>query len=168
MGGAELGGMNGTAMLPGVGTVVGIILGGVLGGSAGSIIGNLLGSFTGEKIGALIVKYIKCDDRAVKAITDLDHGDQIVLYCKLPHPRHHAIVMRHDGKSKVCVIHNTYQHGVVEEWVEFVLPVYKVVYNKQAKVEDTERKARSKIGGKNEYNLLTYNCKHFAEWCKKI
>ena len=137
---------------------------GVLGGASG----KLAGSWLGPKIGRAITRFIKTDDKAVNEITELQTGDHIVLYSHFAHPRHHCIVLWHDGVSKVNVIHNTYRDGVRQEWIDFVLPVYKVIYDERDCHSDNDVLARavSKLG-ESSYDLITYNCKHFAAWCKK-
>ncbi len=75
-----------------------------------------------------------------------------------------------DGKGgEILVIRNTHQHGVVEEWVMFEHPVYRVEYNKgeSMQAEQVIATARSKIG-QNRYNLARYNCKTFARECKTL
>lgn len=137
---------------------------GIIGGTTGKIFGSWLGPY----IGGAITKFIKTDDKAVKDITKLQTGDHIVLYRHFAHPRHHCIVLCHDGISKVNVIHNTFHDGVKQEWIDFVDPVYKVIYDEKDCHSDDEVLARavSKLG-ESSYDLITYNCKHFAAWCKK-
>lgn len=158
----------GTAVGAAIGTPVGVFVGGIIGGIIGGVLGHAGGTFLGHIIGGGIVSWIKHDDRAVKSITDLKEGDQIVFYCWALHPRCHAIVVGHDARRNVKVIRSTYERGVVEEWVEYKDPVYRVTYmvHEIVPVAETMRRARSKIGRPNDYNLLTNNCKHFAEWCK--
>ena len=143
--------------------------GGIFVGIIGGTFGKLVGSWLGAKIGRAITRFIKTDDKAVKNITELKTGDHIVWYKHFAHPRHHCIVLRHDGISKVSVIHNTHCDGVKQEWIDFVDPVYKVIYEEEEDCHsDNEVVARavSKLGERS-YNLITYNCKHFAAWCKK-
>lgn len=141
---------------------------GIFVGIIGGTCGKLAGSWLGTRIGRAITRFIKTDDKAVKDITELQTGDHIVLYSHFAHPRHHCIVLWHDEISKVNVIHNRYYHGVREEWIDFVDPVYKVIYKEGDCHSDNEVLARavSKLG-ESIYDLLTYNCKHFAVWCKK-
>ena len=131
-------------------------------------VGKLVGSWLGPRIGRAITRFTNTDDRAVKKITELKTGDHIVLHRHFAHPRHHCIVLWHDEISKVNVIHNTHCDGVKQEWIDFVKPVYKVIYEEEDCHSDNEVAARavSKLGERS-YNLMTYNCKHFAVWCKK-
>ena len=137
---------------------------GIIGGTCGKLVGSWLGPY----IGRAITRFIKTDDKAVKDITKLQTGDHIVLYRHFAHPRHHCIVLWHDGISKVNVIHNTFHDGVKQEWIDFVDPVYKVIYDEKDCHSANEVLARavSKLG-ESSYDLITYNCKHFAAWCKK-
>lgn len=141
---------------------------GIFVGIIGGTCGKLVGSWLGPHIGRAITRFIKTDDKAVTDITELQTGDHIVLYRHFAHPRHHCIVLWHDERSKVNVIHNRYHHGVRQEWIDFVDPVYKVIYKEEDCHSDNEVLARavSKLG-ESIYDLLTYNCKHFAVWCKK-
>lgn len=141
---------------------------GIFVGIIGGMCGKLVGSWLGPKIGRAITKFIKTDDKAVKDITKLQTGDHIVSYRHFAHPRHHCIVLWHDGISKVNVIHNTFHDGVKQEWIDFVDPVYKVIYDEKDCHSANEVLARavSKLG-ESSYDLITYNCKHFAAWCKK-
>ena len=142
---------------------------GIFVGIIGGTFGKLFGSWLGPYIGRAITRFIKTDDKAVQKITELQTGDHIVLYRHFAHPRHHCIVLWHDGISKVNIIHNTHCDGVRQEWIDFVHPVYKVIYDEENDCHsDNEVLARavSKLG-EHSYNLITYNCKHFAIWCKK-
>lgn len=153
---AALGGL-----VPGVtGIFVGIICG---------VVGKIVGSLIGPYVGRAITKIIKPNDRAVTSIEDLHLGDHIVFYCTIAHPRHHCIVLWHEEKeNKVNVIHNTYKFGVTQEFIKYVPPFYKVTYQEKEcqPPEEVCSRALSKLGT-NDYNIITYNCKHFAEWCKK-
>ena len=149
--------------------------GGLVAGSAGIFVGifggtcgTLVGAGLGPYIGRAITRFIKTDDKAVKGITELQTGDHIVSYRHFAHPRHHCIVLRHDGISKVNVIHNTFHVGVKREWIDFVDPVYKVIYDEKDchSADEVLARAVSKLG-ESSYDLITYNCKHFAAWCKK-
>jgi hypothetical protein len=145
--------------------------GGVFVGTICSNVGKILGSWIGPHIGRAITSLVKINDRAVTSIEELHTGDQLVFSGNIVHPRHHCIVLWHDEeKNRVNVIHNTHKYGVTREWIDFVPPFYKVIYQKQEECRTPEQvceRAISKLGV-NNYNLVTYNCKHFAEWCKKI
>ncbi len=160
-----------TFKLPGLEMAIGGFIGWFVGDSVSSIAVQSAGSFIGPPIGRALARAIGTDDRDVR-IVDLNPGDQIVVYGKLLHPRHHAIVVSCDQESKkVKVIHSTYEKGVVEEQVDFRDPVYRVIYNEQDcfPPEKVIARARSQIvRGVNEYSLVLNNCKHFAEWCKLI
>ena len=174
--GEFLGGAAGAALgsvIPVVGTIagaaVGVFLGSVIGGVLGSLAGKIFGSVIGPYVGKAIVYFIKRDDRAVATIDDLGIGDQVVFYRWLLHPRHHVIVSDKDSvHNKLRIIHSTHKRGVVEEWVDFVEPVYKVIYPNDEcyPTNDVIGRARSKLGYK-EYSLITNNCKDFARWCKE-
>ena len=157
-------------LVSGLAAAGGLVAGpaGIFVGIIGGMCGKLVGSWLGPKIGRAITKFIKTDDKAVKDITKLQTGDHIVLYRHFAHPRHHCIVLWHDGISKVNVIHNTFHDGVKQEWIDFVDPVYKVIYDEKDCHSANEVLARavSKLG-ESSYDLITYNCKHFAAWCKK-
>ena len=171
IGGGYAGGMLGTLICPGVGTAIGeeigAFIGGVVLGSLGKLLGHAIGKYSSNLIGGAIVKVIKRDNVAVKKMNDLKRGDQVVLYVRLSHPRCHVLVLEHDGASKIKVIRSTYGRGVVEEWITFIKPIYKVVYqdNECRSVEESICKARLEIGKRN-YNLFSNNCKHFASKCK--
>ena len=157
-------------LVSGLAAAGGLVAGpaGIFVGIIGGMCGKLVGSWLGPKIGRAITKFIKTDDKAVKDITKLQTGDHIVSYRHFAHPRHHCIVLWHDGISKVNVIHNTFHDGVKQEWIDFVDPVYKVIYDEKDCHSANEVLARavSKLG-ESSYDLITYNCKHFATWCKK-
>ena len=157
-------------LVSGLAAAGGLVAGpaGIFVGIIGGMCGKLVGSWLGPKIGRAITKFIKTDDKAVKDITKLQTGDHIVSYRHFAHPRHHCIVLWHDGISKVNVIHNTFHDGVKQEWIDFVDPVYKVIYDEKDCHSANEVLARavSKLG-ESSYDLITYNCKHFAAWCKK-
>ena len=142
--------------------------GGLFVGIIGGTVGKLAGKWIGPRVGRVLTSIIRPNDRAVKSIEDLHLGDQIVFYGTILHPRHHCIVLWHDEeKNEVNVIHNTYEFGVRQEFVKFVPPFYKVSYQEDCyPPEKVCERAISKLGI-NDYNILTYNCKHFAEWCKK-
>ena len=169
--GQNFGGCVGNLVAPGVGTCVCAFIGSIICGAAAGTVGKYLGSIGGNIIGTRIVSLIKTEDRAVKKITDLKPGDHIVLYQWSLHPRCHMIVKRHDFINKIRVIRSTYKRGIVEEWVDFVMPVYLVQHRKEdcyspdEVIQRAETKQRQ-LSNKNEYDLLMNNCKHFAYWCK--
>lgn len=161
--GPELIGIAVGAPLGPAGIIVGGIIGGVVGGVVGKVVGTALGSF----IGKVISSSFKADDRAVTDISELESGDHIVVYSWLLHPRCHAIVVEHDGINKIKVIRNRYSVGVVEEWIPFSKPLFRVEY-KQGTCKDAANvveTARSMIG-ERKYSLALYNCKSFARQCK--
>ncbi|XP_071798092.1 uncharacterized protein [Asterias amurensis] len=168
-GGAALGAAAVTFTIPGIGTAIGGFIGSIVGGAVGSLVGRAFGSFIGAPIGHCLARQIGTDDSAVR-IEELLPGDQIVSYGNLLHPRHHAIVVsRSRDQSKVRVVHSTYGKGVVEEEVDFIEPVYKVIYREQNcfPPEKVIERARSKIvDDAYTYSLVWNNCKHFAQWCK--
>ena len=174
--GEFLGGAAGAALgsvIPVVGTVagatVGVFIGSIIGGVVGALGGKILGSLIGPFVGKAIVHFIKRDDRAVESVEHLTEGDHVVFYRWLLHPRHHAIVVETDSvRNKIRIVHNTRRCGIVEEWVNFVHPVYKVIYNgDECHISnDVIARARSKLGD-NNYSLITNNCKDFARWCKE-
>ena len=152
------------------GAAIGVFVGSVIGGVFGSLAGKIFGSVIGPYVGKAIVYFIKRDDRAVATVDDLDIGDHVVFYRWLLHPRHHAIVSAKDSvHNKLRIIHSTHKRGVVEEWVDFVQPVYKVIYpyDECYPTNDVIGVARSQLGYK-EYSLITNNCKDFARWCKEM
>ncbi|XP_060070794.1 uncharacterized protein LOC132550717 [Ylistrum balloti] len=148
-----------------VGIIIGGVLGGVLGGEALKLIGTYLGCFVGKAISASF----KSDDRTVTNILDLQYGDHIVVFDWILHPRCHAIVVEHNGSDNIKVIRNKYKAGIVEEWIPFSTPLFKVEYlNGTCKEpEKVVKMARSKLG-QSRYCLATYNCKTFARQCKLI
>ncbi|XP_060070953.1 uncharacterized protein LOC132550877 [Ylistrum balloti] len=146
---------------------VGIFVGGVIGGIVGGVVGKYIGTALGSVIGKAISSSFKTDDRAVTNICDLKCGDHIVLYRGILHPRCHAIVVEQNGIDKIKVIRNKYKAGVVEEWVSFSKPLFRINY-KQGVSKDPEevvKMARSKLG-EYRYCLPVYNCKTFARQCK--
>ncbi|KAH3867275.1 hypothetical protein DPMN_030401 [Dreissena polymorpha] len=171
--GSELGGLVGAVVgsaFPGVGTAVGVFIGSVLGGLLGSIAGRAFGSAVGPFVGKLITTVIKTDDKALKNIKEIEPGDHIVLCRWFLHPRCHAIVVDIDADStnpKIRVIRNKYEKGVVEEWVAFRDPTYKVTYREYETYHPdlVIERARSKLG-QNNYSIVLNNCKDFAKWCK--
>ena len=84
------------------------------------------------------------------------------------HPRCHGIVVEHDGKNSIKVIRNKYKKGVVEEWIEFTQPLYKVAYD-EGECKDAQKVilyARLKQYEGHRYSLAKYNCKTFARECE--
>ena len=147
-------------------------------GPIGSAIGYTAGKFIGPRLGDLIghgISQTFRDDRAITHICDLESGDHVVLNCGdcLPdfrhlHPRCHAIVVKHNGSNRIKVIRNVRNRGVVEEWIHFTQPLFKVLYE-QEECEDSEeviRYARQKQSEDYRYFLPVYNCKTFAKECK--
>ncbi|XP_060078467.1 uncharacterized protein LOC132557956 [Ylistrum balloti] len=139
-------------------------VGGIIGASLGKIGGTLLGSL----IGRAIVKCFKTDDKAVDKITDLMPGDHVVLTKWALHPRCHGILVEHDGQSQIRIIRNKCKHGVVDEWVPFEKPLYLVMHKKKKCFpnETVLKRARGQLGARR-YNIVTHNCKTFANWCKR-
>ncbi|KAH3877339.1 hypothetical protein DPMN_001202 [Dreissena polymorpha] len=170
--GGTIGGVIGSAMPvigTAVGAAVGVFIGSIIGGALGAISGRAFGSLLGPFVGKAITSLIKRDDKAVRVISDIFPGDQIIFCPWFLHPRCHAIVVKiNKDENTVKVIRSSYAKGVVEEWRDFCEPIYKVMYN-ESDTYDPEvsiSRARSKLG-QNEYSLLTNNCKHFACWCKE-
>lgn len=154
-----------------VGTIgSGVFVTSILGGKLGNLLGKLSSqAISANVISKAIVSLVKYDDKAVKYINDLKRGDQIVTYGYWLHPRCHAIVVEVNPlRLQMNVVRLLYSSGFVEEWIDFVKPVYKVIYPDGTSREPDEviKRARSKIGTKNTYSIITYNCKHFACWCK--
>ena len=166
--GEFLGGAAGAALDSTI-LIVGRIVGPVIDAFVISV-GQIVGSGFGHRVGKAIVYFIKRDDRAVATVDDLDIGDQVVFYGWQLHPRHHAIVSDKDCvHNKLRIIHNTFEEGVVEEWVDFVEPLYKVIYlnGESYPSNDVTDRARSKLGCES-YSLITNNCKDFVRWCKEM
>ena len=159
----------GTLICPGIGTAIGAMVFGVIGGVIGGVVGAGIGNSFGNIAGGAIAALIKYDDVSVKDIKHLRLGDHVVLCSHLFHPRCHALFICHDGRSKICVVRSTHERGVVEEWLDFVRPLYKVTYKDGECIapEETIRIACLHIGKKNRYNILSNNCKHFALRCKE-
>ena len=165
--GACIGGLifpNGKGNNP-IATFVGSIVGGKVGYLHGHSLGNIIGNFAAS---TLVHRIIQNDDTAVNDINELHGGDHVVLYAGLHHPRCHGIVIDHNSISHIKVVRSTYSQGVVEEEVKFVAPLYRVIYKEgeSREVDETIMRAMSKLDT-NEYNLITFNCKHFAQWCKR-
>ncbi|XP_072022915.1 uncharacterized protein [Amphiura filiformis] len=144
-----------------VGAVVGGIVGGLIGGIAGGAVGRAIGTWGGSVTGKMM------------KISELKPGDHIVLKGWFFHPRCHAIVVDYkaddETEGKLLVIRNTHERGVVEEWLTFEQPLFRVEYKKGACLDPEQviENARSKLGH-TRYNLATYNCKTFARECKTI
>ncbi|PIK36364.1 hypothetical protein BSL78_26808 [Apostichopus japonicus] len=127
-----------------------------------------VGSQLGRVFGQVIHMSVKRGDEEVQ-LSEINEGDQVVLPGHLSHPRCHAIVVTVNTKTnKLKLIRNMYSRGVVEEWVEVSPPILRVSYGGAPMLppEEVLQRARSKLG-ENRYNILTYNCKHFASWCKR-
>ena len=164
--GKEIGGTICTLSREGLGVEVGIYIGSILSGDPMGVPDRICGTALGRTFGKMITLTVKHDDRLIK-FSDLKRGDQIVMCAWFFHPRCHAIVLELNKKKRAMrAIRNTHMKGVIEEWLDFVPPVYQVSYNENDRrsVGDTIERARSKLG-ENTYNLLTNNCKHFACWC---
>ncbi|KAJ8032738.1 hypothetical protein HOLleu_22767 [Holothuria leucospilota] len=160
------GGAIGSFIAPGSGTGIGIIMGSIIGGVVMGVPGKLIGTMLGRNVGRIISATIKYDDKLVR-FKDVKRGDQIVMYGWFLHPRCHAIVTTVDKTNrKIKVIRNTYEKGVIEQWLDFIPPVYRVCYDEHERnsAERAVQIAQSKIG-ENKYNILYYNCKHFAYLC---
>ncbi len=70
---------------------------------------------------------------------------------------------------RLHVIHRRHRHrGVRQEWLDVELPVYRVLWSEEERrpAQEVIQRARARVGEKG-YNLLTKNCKHFAEECIK-
>ncbi|KAJ8030220.1 hypothetical protein HOLleu_26564 [Holothuria leucospilota] len=116
-------------------------------------------------------------DKEVLKIEDLKPGDQIVFTCWTLHPRYHAIVTEINKKeNEVRVVRFTYFSGVVEEWLPFQRPIYKVVSNCLRGYEvsndvyqpdEVVKRARSMKGtNRLRYSSWSNDCKDFTRWCK--
>ncbi|XP_072020601.1 uncharacterized protein [Amphiura filiformis] len=126
-----------------VGAIVGGIVGGLIGGITGNAVGRAIGTWGGSVAGKMIARRFS-DDRSVMKVSDLKPGDHIVLNGWFFHPRCHAIVVDykeaddddgdHDNaqetEGKLLVIRNTHEHGVIEEWMKFEQPLFRVEYKK--------------------------------------
>ena len=155
----------------GLGGAGGLLTGflGLFIGIIGAFVGKLVGAWLGPRIGKALTSGM-FDDRAVETIDALHEGDHIVFYGNPFHPRHHCIVLWHDEENdKVNVIHSTYEFGVKQEWIKYKPPFYKVIYKDGQCLPPHQvlERATSKLGS-NDYNLFTYNCKDFAQWCKGV
>ncbi|XP_038050854.1 uncharacterized protein LOC119724006 [Patiria miniata] len=173
IGGSVAGSFGGMAIgmliCPGIGTVAGFLIGGIVGGVVGGIFAGAVITPLGPWIARKFASCIGRDDRAVE-IGDLQRGDHVVFYGFSLHPRHHAIVVDCDPvKGKVRVVHHTYKNGVVEEVLDFIPPVYRLLYdNDCAAPDEVIERARSKIGDETcKYSLAFNNCKTFARCCKE-
>ena len=161
-------GLSGAGLtVPGIcagslGIFVGWIIGGVICGVLRKVIGTWLGNVTGN----VIATYLR-DDRAITNIGDLKRADHIVFTGWCLHPRCHAIVVKHNENDEIEVIRNTYEKGVVCEWMAFQQPMYRVEYDTDECCDpDTVIKnAKARIGNQ-QYSLGLYNCKTFARECK--
>lgn len=142
------------------------LLAGACGGAVGMTVGKVGGTMLGCCLGKAITRCFKSDDKAVDKITDLVPGDHVVLTRWALHPRCHGILIEHDGYTKMRLIRNKYKYGVVDEWVSFEKPLYRVTHMKSYSNEEALRRAKSQIGA-TRYNIATHNCKTFANWCKR-
>ncbi|KAJ8019173.1 hypothetical protein HOLleu_42437 [Holothuria leucospilota] len=118
------------------------------------------------------------EDEEVSSVEMLETGDHIVLSTWMLHPRCHAIIVEKDSADdRMKVIRFTYSNGVVEEWLPFEPPVYKVrqyytgddkiALGDHFKANEVVRRAKSKVGNKElVYSISDNNCKTFARWCK--
>ena len=156
---------DGTFMNEQIGIFIGSIVGGMVGSLPERTLGNTIGKFLGN---VLTHKFITYDDSAVNDINQLDLGDHVVFHPGLHHPRCHGIVTGHNSVSHMMLLRSTYLQGVIEEEVKFGAPLYRIIYKEgeSREIHETIMRGRSKLGT-NEYNLITFNCKHFAQWCKK-
>ncbi|XP_072019149.1 uncharacterized protein [Amphiura filiformis] len=157
-----IGSLAGTPFGP-LGLLVCGVASGIICGAIGKVIGTWLGNVAG-KIGALPFK----DDKAVTSIEEISAGDHIIIYGWCLHPRCHAICIEHDGnRQEVKVIRNTYEKGVVQEWVPFKQVMFKVIYSEGSCLDANKviQNALSKLG-EHKYNIMMYNCKSFAQECK--
>lgn len=145
-----------------IGIFIGGIVGGIIFGALGKALGTALGSLVGNQISSFFM-----NDQAVRTIDDLHPADHIVLYGSILHSRCHAIVVEHDGVCNIKVVRNLYMNGVVQEWIPFSQPLYKVCYGRGTCYHPARvlAKAMSRLG-EHIYNLVTYNCKTFAIECK--
>ena len=100
---------------------------------------------------------------SAERITSLDQlkpGDHIMVNEGLYY--HHMIVVNVVSNNTIRVIHNSKEAGRVEVKVvdytreDIILLVYSSPYSRQEIIE----RARKRIG--KGYNLLSYNCEHFA------
>ena len=161
----------GTAIGAAAGTCIGVVIGTIAGGVVGGMLGNALGrGLLGPAIGKAISATIKCDDRRVKRLLDLNPGDHVVFFAHALHPRCHAIVVNPASPTEVEIIRNTWKQGVVKEIIAYdpiKQPLYRVDYGSAEiySVEEILTRAESRLSDKS-YSIATYNCKDFAYWCK--
>lgn len=163
----KLGGGIGCVEIPSVQVRVSVFIGTVLKGRVPRAPQKAVGSSFGRAFGQIIHMSVKRGDEAVDLV-NIHPGDQVVLPGHVSHPRCHAIVISVSTKSnKLKLIRNTYEKGIVEEWVEVSPPVLRVTYppGETFPAEKAIERARSRLG-EHRYNILMYNCKHFAAWCK--
>jgi hypothetical protein len=82
----------------------------------------------------------------------------------------HCIVQWYDEETnRINIIHNTEEDGITQDWVDFVEPVYKVIYEENLVCytpDEVWTRAVSMLG-ENKYNSETFNSKHFAQLCAK-
>ncbi|KAH3835876.1 hypothetical protein DPMN_109244 [Dreissena polymorpha] len=141
----------------------------LIGGTAGVALGHMIGSVIGPYVGKMVLGWVKREDLAVKTVNELVLGDVIVMSPGSLHQRCYAVVTGTDPKeNKVNVVRNTYKAGIVQEWIRFEQPTYKLVfkedecYNGNAVV----MRAQTKVG-EHAYSFVKNNCRHFACWCKE-
>lgn len=144
---------------------------------AESGVNNTKKSITGVAVNKVARIFTDHTDVPVSNITELEQGDQIVFYTWVLHPRCHGIVIEtNEATHSIKVIRFTYSHGVVEEWLPFQQPLFKVKYhsfgsniidNNRSDPDTVINRARSvKRKQRFHYSLAGNNCKTFARWCK--
>lgn len=160
------GGLAGTAVAGYIGTsVLGTtILGGVAGGAGAKALGQL----ASPTIKTVTKSMVKVNNVAVNDMDDLCAGDQIFMYHWWLLPHYAIAIDGNPWKKKLKVIHSTNRQGVVEEWIDFTPPVYKLDYPMGVCRDPIEviEMARSYKGGTNSHNAFTNNSKHFTDRCK--
>ncbi|XP_031564181.1 uncharacterized protein LOC116299634 [Actinia tenebrosa] len=152
--------------LAGVGSVVPKV--GFIVGFFGGIVGKWIGSMVGPSVGQFIASLVEYDDRAICKITNLRSGDHLVLPYDSEESHHCIAQWYNEETNHINVIHNTEKYGVIQEWIEFVQPTYKVIYEEKEGCTPDEAwsKAVSNLGRK-QYDAECFNSKHFAQMCCK-
>lgn len=103
----------------------------------------------------------------VSLITDLRRGDHIVMYKWFLHPRCHMIVTSVDvDRNRINVIRFTYEKGVVEEKVKFKHDINRVIHDDSILFSADEVINRARQDVNRPYSIWSFNCKHFAFFCK--